>query len=89
MISEIPDGHYCFEDFMDSDGVDDRRISLQVHIEVAGEEVWLDFTKSADQVAGNINCPASVTAAAVYYVFRCFLPEMHPLAAVHLLLSIS
>ncbi|HKJ77713.1 MAG TPA: hydantoinase B/oxoprolinase family protein, partial [Gammaproteobacteria bacterium] len=29
-------------------------------------------------VAGNINCPLSVAAAAVYYCFRCLMPEDVP-----------
>ncbi|MDH3342497.1 MAG: hydantoinase B/oxoprolinase family protein, partial [Gammaproteobacteria bacterium] len=30
---------------------------------------------------GNVNCPMSVTAAAVYYVFRCLLPAQTPACA--------
>ena len=29
-------------------------------------------------VPGNLNCPESVVAAAVYYCFRCLLPEESP-----------
>jgi N-methylhydantoinase B len=37
-----------------------------------------DFTGTAKQVPGNINCPLSVTAAAVYYVVRALLPDHTP-----------
>jgi N-methylhydantoinase B len=32
-------------------------------------------------VAGNINCPLSVAAAAVFYVFRCLMPPQTPACA--------
>jgi N-methylhydantoinase B len=40
--------------------------------------VVVDFTGTAPQVAGNINCPLAVAAAAVYYVFRCLMPAQTP-----------
>jgi N-methylhydantoinase B len=43
--------------------------------------VRVDFTGSAPQVAGNVNCPLAVTAAAVYYVFRCMMPSDAPVCA--------
>ena len=36
---------------------------------------------TADQVAGNVNCPLSVAAAGVYYVFRCLMPPQTPACA--------
>lgn len=39
-----------------------------------GDSAHLDFTGTAGQVAGNINCPLSVAAAAAYYCFRCLMP---------------
>jgi len=48
---------------------------------VKGSDIELDFAGTHSQVAGNINCPISVAAAAVYYVFRCLLPEYTPACA--------
>jgi len=80
-LSEIPDGTYSFEDVMDSDGQGNRDIRLHVQISVRGGTVDIDFEGTSDQVAGNINCPMPVTAAAVTYVFRCLLPEQIPACA--------
>ena len=41
----------------------------------------IDFSGTASQVTGNINCPLSVVAAAVFYVFRCLMPEQTPACA--------
>ena len=74
----IPDGTWCFDDVMDDDGAGTRDVRIGVAITVSGSDIRVDFEGTADQLAGNINCPLSVAAAAVYYVFRCLLPEYAP-----------
>ncbi len=81
MLHEIPDGLYRFEDVMDDDGQGTRNILIRVAVTVDKDRCWLDFSETAQQVAGNINCPLSVTAAAVYYVFRCLMPKQTPACA--------
>ena len=75
---QIPDGEYCFEDILDDDGLGEKDIKIAVMIKVVSGEVFVDFDGTANQVAGNVNSPLSVTAAAVYYVFRCLLPSHAP-----------
>ncbi len=80
-LLQIPYGTYSFSDFLDDDGAGqkDIRISVVLHIEEQGIKV--DFTGTDVQTAGNINCPLSVAAAAVYYVFRCLMPAQTPACA--------
>ncbi len=80
-LSRIPDGKYRFTDLMDDDGQGNRDIPIQVKISVRQGEVVVDFAGTAAQVAGNINCPLSVAAAAVFYVFRCLMPPQTPACA--------
>ena len=75
---QIPDGEFCFEDVMDDDGQGTRDILIQLKLTFNHGSIIADFSGTADQVAGNINCPLSVAAAAVYYVFRCLLPSYVP-----------
>ena len=77
-LTKIPDGDYKFTDVMDSDGMGNTRIPISAAIHVANNKVSVDFEGTANQVAGNINCPMSVTAAAVYYVFSCLMPSYTP-----------
>jgi len=77
-LRTIPDGVYDFHDLMDDDGMGQRDILIQVRITVSRGQVHVDFSGTASQVAGNINCPLSVAAAAVYYVFRCLMPRHTP-----------
>ncbi|MET0067724.1 MAG: hydantoinase B/oxoprolinase family protein [Candidatus Thiodiazotropha sp.] len=80
-LQQIPAGVYHFEDVMDDDGQGQRDIPIRVRLTVTAERVAVDFSGSADQVSGNINCPLSVAAAAVYYVFRCLMPPQTPACA--------
>lgn len=80
-VRQIPDGCYQFSDVMDDDGCGQQNIKIQVKIIKKAEQVIVDFNGTAKQVKGNINCPLSVCAAAVYYVFRCLMPEQTPAVA--------
>jgi N-methylhydantoinase B len=80
-LKRIPPGVYGFKDLMDDDGQGNRNIPIQVRLVVKPHKVVVDFTGTAKQVTGNINCPLPVTAAAVYYVFRCLMPAQTPACA--------
>ncbi|MGV6816252.1 MAG: hydantoinase B/oxoprolinase family protein [Thiotrichales bacterium] len=81
-LKQIPAGVYRFTDVMDDDGYGSTLLPIQVELTIVeGGEVRLDFSGTALQVHGNINCPMSVTAAAVWYVFRCLMPENTPACA--------
>ncbi len=77
-IGSVPDGVYEFEDCMDGDGQGAIDVAIRVKVTVSGDRVIADFSATADQVGGNINCPLSVTAAAVLYTFRCLMPDATP-----------
>ncbi len=77
-LTAIPDGHYPFEDYLDSDGCGNTDIPIAAMVSVNGDRVDVDFSGTAEQVAGNLNCPMPVTAAAVFYVFRCLMPSHTP-----------
>ena len=81
VIAALPDGVYRFSDLMDDDGQGLQDIEIVTTITIHGDQVHVDFCGTAPQVAGNINCPLSVAAAAVYYVFRCLMPTDVPACA--------
>jgi len=80
-LSGIPDGEYTFEDFMDDDGFGTENVKIKVIIIKKAKLLITDFTGSDAQTQGNINCPLSVCAASVYYVFRCLMPAATPAVA--------
>jgi N-methylhydantoinase B len=59
----------------------DGDIPLRLRATVRGETLELDFDGSAEQVAGNLNCPLSVTKAACFYAVRVICdPDAPPSA---------
>ena len=80
-FTAIPDGEYSFSDELDDDGLGHTDIKIRAFIRVKQGHVAVDFKGTSNQVEGNVNCPVSVTAAAVYYVFRCLLPPQAPACA--------
>ena len=77
-LASIPNGCYQFEDYLDDDGHGQTRIPIRVSVSVSETGVKVDFSGTAEQVEGNLNCPMPVTAAAVFYVFRCLMPAHTP-----------
>jgi len=80
-LSALPNGCFYFRDVMDDDGLGQQDIPIAVTLRVSDGKVAVDFDGTASQVEGNINCPLSVTAAGVFYVFRCLMPAHTPACA--------
>lgn len=78
-LSQIPDGSYSFIDFVDDDGVNNHEpIPIRVTVEIDGEEIYVDFTGSSNQVEGPVNAVPSATLSAVYYVVRAITDPSIP-----------
>lgn len=80
-LASITEGDYFFRDVMDDDGAGSRDLLIQLQLTIRNGSWICDFSGTAAQVKGNINCPLSVVAAAVYYVFRCLMPARVPCCA--------
>jgi N-methylhydantoinase B len=67
-IARLPDGRRQAEDFVEAV---EGELPIRATVEIAGDEVHIDFTGTAPQHPGNLNCPLSVTKSACYFVVRC------------------
>ncbi|MDO5630229.1 MAG: hydantoinase B/oxoprolinase family protein [Paracoccus sp. (in: a-proteobacteria)] len=74
-ISEIPDGDYSAEGWLDDDGRNrDQRLKIKVTVRVRGDEAEVDLTGSADQTPTAYNVPfEGSTKVAAYAGFRKLL----------------
>ena len=72
-ISGLPDGVYAFTDYLDDDGIDPDSIPITVTVTVDNDQLTADFTGTAPQVKGGINCPLSFTQSATYACVRCLM----------------
>ena len=67
-IERLPDGRYAASDVLEAD---DGDVSIRATVTVDGDEIAIDFTGTAPQHAGNLNCPLAVARSASYFVVRC------------------
>jgi N-methylhydantoinase B len=72
-ICAVPAGIYEAEDIVDGDGLDDHELSVRVAVERRGDTLHVDFSGTAAQTRGPINCPLASTESAVYYAVTAIL----------------
>jgi N-methylhydantoinase B len=73
-ISDLPDGTYSAEDFLDNDGIRDEPLKIALDLIVQGDAMTLDFSRCAKACDGPLNIARSTAIAACYvalkHVFR-------------------
>jgi N-methylhydantoinase B len=80
-LAELPDGTRTAVDVLEAA---DGDLELRVAATVDGDELILDFTGSADQHAGNLNCPPAVTRSACLFAVRVLTdPDIPASAGAH------
>jgi N-methylhydantoinase B len=78
-VAQIADGEYSASAWMDNDGRNlDRRIPINIRVQVRGEELTIDFSDVADQVQGPLNCGESGGIAAARVAFKNLTLPTHP-----------
>ncbi len=84
-LAALPDGTYAATDVLEDDaGEGGREVRLRVEATISGEELVLDFAGSDPQVAGNLNCPLSVTKSAAFFAARALTdPDAPPSAGAY------
>jgi N-methylhydantoinase B len=84
-LAALPDGSYPAEDFLEDDaGGSAEDIPLVVVATIGGDSLHLDFTGTAAQVGGNLNCPLSVTKSAAFFAVRALTdPDAPPSAGAY------
>ena len=81
-LAKLEDGAREARDVLEAAALEDGEapdLELRVRATVAGEELELDFTGSAAQHDGNLNCPLPVTLSACYFALRVLTdPDVPP-----------
>ncbi|MGI8592938.1 MAG: hydantoinase B/oxoprolinase family protein, partial [Solirubrobacteraceae bacterium] len=78
VLRELDDGVHRAEGEIEGDGTVDEDIPIHVRVEIDGDRMEMDFEGTAEQVAGNVNCPLAVTRSACYFALRVLLPDDVP-----------
>jgi len=78
-LRALPDGAWEGEDFLDDDGIEDRRIRVRVRVEKRGDEATFDFTGTDPQALGPVNTTYYIACSGVYYAMKALVaPDAPP-----------
>jgi N-methylhydantoinase B len=80
-LAELPDGTRSARDVLEAPEGD---LELRLEATISGDELTLDFSGSAAQHGGNLNCPLSVTSSACWFAVRVLTdPDIPPTAGAY------
>ncbi len=74
-IAGIPDGTYRSTAYVDSDGVVNRPLAIELAIDKRGETMRFDFTGSSPPCRGPMNSVLATTLSSVYLAVRHIFPD--------------
>lgn len=75
-IATIPDGSYSGEAIVDSDGVEDRPLTIAVDIRKEGTELFFDLSRSSPPCRGPMNSVLATTKSSIYLAIKHVFPEV-------------
>ncbi len=77
LLAGMPAGEWTGEDFLDDDGAGQGpiRIRVTVRIDPKARRAEVDFSGTDKQGQGSLNAVFAIAWSAVFYVFRCLLPQ--------------
>ena len=64
-LAKLPDGVHAFTDYIDGVGDEPVPIPICVRVEIAGDEVLIDFEGTSPQVEASVNCPVGMVLRGV------------------------
>jgi N-methylhydantoinase B len=84
-LAALPDGTHSAAELLEDDaGGSETDVTLRVEATISGDRLRLDFAGSDAQLAGNLNCPLSVTKSAAFFAVRVLTdPDAPPSAGAH------
>ena len=75
-LTELPDGRWEAEDYLDNDGINDAPLKIRIALEIKDDTMLLDFTGSAPQCAGPVNIALPTAVATAYVAIKHIFPAL-------------
>jgi N-methylhydantoinase B len=75
-VSDIPDGTYEADSYLDNDGIGADPIKVHATVTVAGDTLTADFTGSSSFVRGPLNTSRPTTVAGVHIALKHLFPDV-------------
>jgi N-methylhydantoinase B len=75
-IEEIPEGIYCFTDYLDNDGFVDEPLKIHLKLEIRGSSMFFDFSGSSPSCKGPVNMARYTTISACHLAVKHIFPDI-------------
>ena len=75
-LAALPNGTWSQEDFLDNDGRTDQPLRIAADVTIRGEQLVIDFSRSAPACEGPVNISRATTVASVYVALKHLFPEV-------------
>ena len=75
-IETVPDGRYQFTTYLDSDGVRDGILRIELEMTVRGSDIRFDLSKSSPPCKGPMNSVWAQTQTAIYVAIKHIFPDV-------------
>jgi N-methylhydantoinase B len=76
-LAELPRGEFAFEDYLEGDGLSDDLLKIAAKVSLDPGGIVVDFSGSAAQTRGSVNCTRAVTLACTFYALKAAIdPEL-------------
>lgn len=75
-ITDLPDGTYRWEDWIDNDGIVDEPIPVRLAITVKGDTMHFDFTGTGPMARGPLNMSRNTTLSSCYVAVKHIFPDV-------------
>ena len=75
-IDSVPDGNYRFTAYVDSDGIAEDKLAVDLAMTVKGSDAWFDFSQSSPPCKGPLNSVWATTQSAVYVAMKHIFPDV-------------
>ena len=75
-LTELPNGRWEAQDYLDNDGITDRALPIRVALEISEDRMVLDFTGTAPVTAGPVNIALPTAVATAYVAIKHIFPDL-------------
>jgi len=75
-LTEVADGNYSGTAYVDSDGVVDEPLTIQINMQKRDGELHIDFEGTSPPCAGPMNSVLATTQSSVYLAMRHIFPDV-------------
>ena len=75
-ITDLPDGSYSWEDWIDNDGIVDEPIPVRLTITVKGDTMHFDFAGTGPMARGPLNMSRNTTLSSCYVAVKHIFPDV-------------